>query len=162
MEKQSILKRVIIRLDISGISDIKDWISKSERYIQEEYFEQFKNGFRNNFQVDITNPEDIAQSLSIPVSAIEKEPLYLSLVTSVSYTLSLETNSTKVPIFKLFRFSTLLIEKAKLNVKATAIATAAAFPNQSGNIRMTFSEDESASPPRYSSVRNRREQCRMG
>lgn len=77
MDKQSILKRVIIRLDISGISDIKDWISKSERYIQEEYFEQFKNGFRNNFQVDITNPEDIAQSLSIPVSAIEKEPIYI-------------------------------------------------------------------------------------
>ena len=49
-------------------------------------------------------------------SAKEKVPLYLIFVTKVSYTFSSVTNCTKVPIFKLFKLSTLLVRNEKLKV----------------------------------------------
>lgn len=76
---KNLLKNVLIRLDYSGIDNIQKVISNNEDFLQ-RHFETYTRGRTNNASLDLTNVDDIAKTLSIPVRQISSETVHTYLV----------------------------------------------------------------------------------
>ena len=73
--ERNLLKNVLIRLDYSGIDDIQKAISNNEQFFG-LHFEVYTRGKANNASLDLTNVDDIAKTLSIPVREIKSETVH--------------------------------------------------------------------------------------
>lgn len=72
--ERNLLKNVLIRLDYSGIDDIQKAISNNEHFGR--HFGVYTRGKANNASLDLTNVDDIAKTLSIPVREIKSETVH--------------------------------------------------------------------------------------
>lgn len=70
------LKKVLIRIDYSGVTTIEKWIEEIKFSFIKDYFGKYFKRIQNNAKIDLSRIEDISQSLSIPVSDIIKEPVH--------------------------------------------------------------------------------------
>ena len=73
--ERNLLKNVLIRLDYSGIDDIQKAISNNEQFFG-RHFGVYTRGKANNASLDLTNVDDIAKTLSIPVREIKSETVH--------------------------------------------------------------------------------------
>ena len=73
--ERNLLKNVLIRLDYSGIDDIQKAISNNEEFFK-QHFGCYTRGKKNNASIDLTNVDDIAKTLSIPVREINSETVH--------------------------------------------------------------------------------------
>lgn len=73
--RSGLLKNVLIRIDYTGINNIDTWIEEKQDFLS-EYFSCYERGSNNNAKVEFTNIDDIAKSLSLPVSEIRKETIH--------------------------------------------------------------------------------------
>lgn len=74
--KENQLKKVLIRIDYSGVTMIEKWIEEIKASFLKKYFEKYFKRIHNNAKIDLSRIEDISQSLSIPISEIIKEPIH--------------------------------------------------------------------------------------
>lgn len=74
--KANLLKSVLIRFDYTGINSLDNWIEKPKDLFY-EHFTSYERGVHNNAQLDLTNLDDIAKTLSIPVTEIKKETVHV-------------------------------------------------------------------------------------
>lgn len=75
LKPSSILKKVIIRIDYSGIISIDDWMRQLLNLGLNQSFSNFIDKNNNSITLNLNNPEEIAKALSVPVSEIRKEPV---------------------------------------------------------------------------------------
>lgn len=75
LKPSTILKKVIIRIDYSGIINIDDWMRQLLNLGLNQSFSSFIDKNNNSITLNLNNPEEIAKALSVPVSAIRKEPV---------------------------------------------------------------------------------------
>lgn len=75
LKPSSILKKVIIRVDYSGIISIDDWMRQLLNLGLNQSFSSFIDKNNNSITLNLNNPEEIAKALSVPVSEIRKEPV---------------------------------------------------------------------------------------
>lgn len=75
LKPSSILKKVIIRIDYSGIINIDDWMRQLLNLGLNQSFSSFIDKNNNSITLNLNNPEEIAKALSVPVSEIRKEPV---------------------------------------------------------------------------------------
>lgn len=73
--ERNLLRNVLIRLDYSGIDDIQKAISNNEQFFG-RHFGVYTRGKANNASLDLTNVDDIAKTLSIPVREIKSETVH--------------------------------------------------------------------------------------
>lgn len=73
--KHNLLKNVLIRLDYTGITNIDNWVEKFQSKMT-ECFSAYSRGVQNNMKANLTNIEDIAENLSIPIEEIRKETIH--------------------------------------------------------------------------------------
>lgn len=74
--KENQLKKVLIRIDYSGVTLIDKWVDEIKTSFIKKYFAQYFKRIHNNAQIDLSNIEDIAESLSIPISELVREPIH--------------------------------------------------------------------------------------
>lgn len=75
--RENMLKKVLIRVDYEGVTDINKWILqfKSEQSLN-SCFKSYNKAFHNKATFDLSNMEEIAESRSLPISVFESEPLH--------------------------------------------------------------------------------------
>lgn len=73
--KNNLLKSVLIRVDYTGINKLDGWIEEQLSFLR-QYFSSYDRGTNRNARIDLTNFEDIAKTLSIPVSEIKNETVH--------------------------------------------------------------------------------------
>ena len=69
--RKNLLKSVLIRIDYTGINNVDPWIDNNQEFMK-EYFNEYMLGTNNNAKIDLTNIPDIANTLSIPISEVQK------------------------------------------------------------------------------------------
>ena len=74
--KENQLKKILIRVDYSGVTTIDNWIESIKADFTKPYFDRYVKRIRNNATMDFSNLEEIARTLSIPISEIIKEPIH--------------------------------------------------------------------------------------
>lgn len=70
------LKKVLIRIDYSGVTTIEKWVEVIKSSFIKDYFDKYFKRIHNNAKIDLSRIEDLSQSLSIPISEIIKEPIH--------------------------------------------------------------------------------------
>lgn len=75
--RANMLKKVLIRVDYNGVTDINEWIKvlKGNEALS-SHFGKYRKETQNTASFSISNMEEIAQSRSIPLSAFQSEPLH--------------------------------------------------------------------------------------
>lgn len=75
--RANMLKKVLIRIDYSGVTDINEWIKvfKANTGLS-SHFRKYTKEVQNQASFSISNMEEIAQSRSIPLKAFQSEPLH--------------------------------------------------------------------------------------
>lgn len=70
------LKKILIRVDYSGVTTIDNWIESIKADFTKQYFDRYIKRIRNNATMDFSNLEEISRTLSVPISEIVKEPIH--------------------------------------------------------------------------------------
>lgn len=68
------LKKVLIRIDYSGVTTIEKWVEVIKSSFIKDYFDKYFKSIHNNAKIDLSRIEDPPQS--IPISEIIKEPIH--------------------------------------------------------------------------------------
>lgn len=74
--EENLLRKVLIRIDYSGVTNIDNWIESIKIDFIKNYFNRYSKHLNNNAKIDLSNLGDISKSLSIPVSEIIREPVH--------------------------------------------------------------------------------------
>lgn len=76
--KKNLLKSVLIRVDYSGVTGagVERWVDEYKDYMRTA-FAEYNRGVNNNARLDLSNMEEVAKTLSIPVSEIKKETQHI-------------------------------------------------------------------------------------
>lgn len=74
--KKNLLKSVLIRIDFSGVSGLERWVDENKEFMHTA-FAEYNRGVNNNARLDLSNMEEVAKTLSIPVSEIKKETQHI-------------------------------------------------------------------------------------
>ena len=75
--RANMLKKVLIRIDYSGVTDINEWIKEFKANADlSSHFCKYIKEVQNQASFNISNMEEIAQSRSIPLKAFQSEPLH--------------------------------------------------------------------------------------
>ena len=75
--RANMLKKVLIRIDYSGVTDINEWIKEFKANADlSSHFCKYRKEVQNQASFNISNMEEIAQSRSIPLKAFQSEPLH--------------------------------------------------------------------------------------
>lgn len=74
--KKNLLKSVLIRVDFSGVSGLERWVDENKEFMHTA-FAEYNRGVNNNARIDLSNMEEVAKTLSIPVSEIKKETQHI-------------------------------------------------------------------------------------
>ncbi|MGN0282689.1 MAG: hypothetical protein ACI4B3_10405 [Prevotella sp.] len=75
--RANMLKKVLIRIDYSGVTDINEWIKVfKDNEVLSSHFGKYRKETQNTASFSISNMEEIAQSRSIPLNAFQSEPLH--------------------------------------------------------------------------------------
>ena len=74
--KENQLKKILIRVDYSGVTTIDNWVESIKSGFIKPYFASYIKKIRNNATMDFSNLEEISRTLSIPISEIIKEPIH--------------------------------------------------------------------------------------
>ncbi len=96
---KNIMKQVIIRIDYQGITDMKSFQAQASKFLP-DFFKGFEKKYSNKMDITLPNVEEISSSLSIPISEIEKEPIYVykESIWNDNVTLNLSEFSTDINI----------------------------------------------------------------
>jgi len=73
--KNNFMKQVLFRLDYKGVLDIKEIVEVFQEKHKSK-FETFETAYHNHVDVELTNINDISDTLSIPVKEIVKQDIY--------------------------------------------------------------------------------------
>ena len=68
------LKKVLIRIDYSGVTTIEKWVEVIKSSFIKDYFDKYFKRIHNNAKIDLSRIEDLPQS--IPISEIINEPIH--------------------------------------------------------------------------------------
>lgn len=75
--RANMLRKVLIRIDYDGVTDINEWIKLfKENDELSSYFQKYTKGVQNQATISLSNMEEIAESRSIPLSTFQSEPLH--------------------------------------------------------------------------------------
>lgn len=74
--KKNLLKSVLIRVDFTGVSGLERWVDENRDFMFTT-FGDYSKGYNNNARLDLNNLEDVAKTLSIPVSEVTKETQHI-------------------------------------------------------------------------------------
>jgi len=74
--KENLLRKILIRIDYTGVTTIDNWIESIKTDFVKKYFDRYIRRLHNNARVDLSNLGDISKSLSIPISEIVREPIH--------------------------------------------------------------------------------------
>ena len=74
--KKNLLKSVLIRVDFSGVSGLDRWVDENKEFMHTA-FAEYNRGVNNNARLDLSNMEEVAKTLSIPVGEIKKETQHI-------------------------------------------------------------------------------------
>lgn len=70
------LKKVLIRVDYSGVTQIENWVENIKTSFIKDIFGNYFKRINNNATLDLSNLTEIAKKQSIPISEIIKEPVH--------------------------------------------------------------------------------------
>ena len=87
---KNLLKSVLVRVDYTGVTGVERWVDENRDFMYTA-FEEYNRGINNNARLDLSNMEEVAKTLSIPVSEIKKETQHI-------YTSCKLEHSEKVPV----------------------------------------------------------------
>lgn len=73
--KDNIMKMIIFRLDYQGMIDSTDFVKIFKDYFSKHFTEYSKN-VQSSIDLGITNLEDISNTLSIPISEIQRQDVH--------------------------------------------------------------------------------------
>ena len=74
--EENLLRKILIRVDYTGVTTIDSWIEKIKVDFIKDYFDRYIKHLNNNAKIDLSNLGDISKSLSIPVTEIVREPIH--------------------------------------------------------------------------------------
>lgn len=75
--RENMLKKVLIRVDYDGVTDINNWILQlKEDDALSSCFKSYHMALQNKTSFDLSKMEEFADSNSIPLSKIKSEPLH--------------------------------------------------------------------------------------
>lgn len=75
--RANMLKKVLIRIDYSGVTDINEWIKVFKENTElSSHFRKYSKEVQNQASFSISNMEEIAQSRFIPLKEFQSEPLH--------------------------------------------------------------------------------------
>ena len=75
--RANMLRKVLIRIDYDGVTDINEWIKLfKEKDELSSYFQKYTKGVQNQATISLSNMEEIAASRYIPLSTFQSEPLH--------------------------------------------------------------------------------------
>lgn len=73
---KNLLKSVLVRVDYTGVTGVERWVDANRDFMYTA-FEEYNRGVNNNARLDLSNMEEVAKTLSIPVSEIKKETQHI-------------------------------------------------------------------------------------
>lgn len=73
---RNLLKSVLIRVDYTGVTGVERWVDENSEFMKTA-FAEYNRGVNNNARLDLSNMEEVAKTLSIPVSEIKKETQHI-------------------------------------------------------------------------------------
>lgn len=73
---KNLLKSVLVRVDYTGVTGVDRWVDENKVFMYNA-FDEYNRGVNNNARLDLSNMEEVAKTLSIPVSEIKKETQHI-------------------------------------------------------------------------------------
>lgn len=73
--KQNFMRQVLFRLDYKGILDIKKIVEAFQNKFSEK-FKSFETAYHNHVDLELSNINDVSDTLSVPVKEIIKQEIY--------------------------------------------------------------------------------------
>lgn len=74
--KENLLRKILIRIDYTGVTTIDGWIESIKTNFIKDYFDRYIKHLNNNAKIDLSNMGDISKSLAIPITEIVREPIH--------------------------------------------------------------------------------------